>query len=278
MTLIPEVHDGIARAVAARASRRRWWHPSRRAGLLATGGLVVGGTALAATGGWHPTLGSPDRGLPPRVATVGVPQEQLVALSILRRPQTEHDRGPMVERGLRVLDRRGIDGVHTDGIRVLFQTPREFAMVVPAERSGPAGFRHRDVLCLMSTSFSRAKAIPIRRHGKRRTIRLPSGFAGWGMTCGEMERLRTTGIATGTTPDPDSALIVNGVPRRPTIRQVVLVPDGVARVTVRLRHRRTVTVPVHDNVYRYTIHGFPAQMGTLWFDADGRRIDHRRRR
>ncbi len=34
---------------------------------------------------------------------------------------------------------------------------------------------------------------------------------------------------------------------------VVLVPDGVARVTVRLRHGHSVTVPVRDNVYRYMI-------------------------
>ncbi|MCU1676175.1 MAG: hypothetical protein JWM93_933 [Frankiales bacterium] len=53
--------------------------------------------------------------------------------------------------------------------------------------------------------------------------------------------------------------------------------DGVARVTVRLRHGRSVTVPVRDNVYRYTIHDSPASMGTIWLDAAGRRIDHRKR-
>jgi hypothetical protein len=73
-------------------------------------------------------------------------------------------------------------------------------------------------------------------------------------------------------------LIINGLPKHPTVHRVTLVPDGVARVTVRLRHRRFVTVPVRDNVYRYTIHESPAAMGTIWFDAAGRRIDHRQHR
>jgi hypothetical protein len=54
------------------------------------------------------------------------------------------------------------------------------------------------------------------------------------------------------------------------------VPDGVARVTVRLRHGRSVTVPVRDNVYRHAIHEPPASMGTIWLDDAGRRIDHRK--
>jgi hypothetical protein len=66
--------------------------------------------------------------------------------------------------------------------------------------------------------------------------------------------------------------------RRPNFgvqNRITLVPDGVASVTVRLRHSRTVTVPVRNNVYRYTIHDSPAFMGTVWYDAQGRRIDHR---
>jgi hypothetical protein len=57
---------------------------------------------------------------------------------------------------------------------------------------------------------------------------------------------------------------------------VTLVPDGVARVKVLLRHGRSVRVAVHDNVYQYTIRGIQANLGTIWFDAAGRRIDHRK--
>lgn len=67
-----------------------------------------------------------------------------------------------------------------------------------------------------------------------------------------------------------------GHPERIINRRVTLVPDGVARVKVRLRHGRSVTVPVHDNVYRNTIHGVSANLGTIWFDAAGHRIDHRK--
>ena len=94
----------------------------------------------------------------------------------------------------------------------------------------------------------------------------------------EQPLLRTTGIQTGTSSDASGGLIINGLPKHPTVHRVTLVPDGVAGVTVRLRHRRFVTVPVRDNVYRYTIHESPAAMGTIWFDAAGRRIDHRQHR
>jgi hypothetical protein len=57
---------------------------------------------------------------------------------------------------------------------------------------------------------------------------------------------------------------------------VVLVSDGVARAKVRLRAGRFVTVPVHNNVYSYAVHGrSPGNLGTTWLDAAGHRIDHR---
>jgi hypothetical protein len=284
MTLMPEIHDALARAVATRSPRRRWWHPSRRAGLLAIGAVIVSGTAMAATTGWQPILGSPDRGTPPLAANAGVPADQLAALAILRRAQTDADRGPLVRRALRLLSRQMINGIHTDAIRVIFHGPRELAVLVPAERVGryvkgvPSSKTiRRHALCLMSTSYQDARTWKITQHGKPKTIHVPAGYNAWGFTCGALDMLRTSGIQTGTSPDASGGLIVNGLPRRPTIRRVTLVPDGVARVTVRLRHGRSITVPVRDNVYRYTIHEFPASMGTIWFDAAGQRIDHRKR-
>lgn len=264
---------------------RRRWRPSRRIGLLAIGGVIVSGTAIAATGPWHPVLGSPDRGPRPLAASAGVPAGQLAALAVLRRPQSSVDRGPLVRRALQVLSRQTINGIHTDAIRVISREPRELSVLVPVERVGhslkgvPASIStQRDALCLMSTSYQEARTWRIRQGGKPKTIRFPAGYGGWGMTCGGLDRVRTTGIQTGTSPDSSGGLILNGLPRHPTLRMVVLVPDGVARVTVRLRHGRSVTVPVRDNVYRYTIRESPASMGTIWFDAAGRRIDHRKRR
>lgn len=257
--LMPEVHDALARAVAARGRGRvprRLRGPRRRLGLLAAGVIVVSGTAAATTGVWQPTLGDPSHGAQPRAAGARLPAEQLRLLSVLRRPQAGADRGPLVRVALAHLDRVAINGIHVDGIRVLFRTPREIAVLVPAERVGPRGFATRHVLCLMSSSYD---------------------FGGWGMSCGDAAQLRTSGIQTGTSPSDPQAYTTTDRPG-PSVREIVLVPDGVARVTVHLRHGRSVTVPVHDNTYKYTIHEPPAMMGTVWYDAAGRRIDHRRPR
>jgi hypothetical protein len=98
----------------------------------------------------------------------------------------------------------------------------------------------------------------------------------WGTACGGLEMLRTIGIQTGTS--PDAGLVVDGHPEHVINRRVTLVPDGVASVNVRLRHGRSVTVPVRDNVYRHTIHGVSANLGTTWFDATGQRIDRPKHR
>lgn len=281
--------DAVPGDGARRRDRRRW-RPSRRLGLLALGGVVLSGTALAATGGWHPVLGSADHGPRPQAARADVPAAQLSALAVLRRRQTDADRGALVRRALKVLDRHAINGIHTGAIRVISREPRELSVLVPAERFGhrlplgPDGTRpavsgiQRDALCLMSTSRQdRPRSFTTTSHGKSRTVRFPAGYTGWGVTCGGLDMLRTTGIGTGTSPDGSGGLVVNGHPENITIRRVTLVPDGVARVTVRLRHGRSVTVPVRDNVYRYTTHDIPIQLGTIWYDAAGRRVDHRQK-
>ena len=255
------------RPPVARPRTRRW----QRLGLFALGGVVISGTALAATGTWHPQLGSPGRGPRPVQAATGLPAEQLAALSILRREQTAADRGPKVKAALKVLSGRDIDGIHTDAIRVVTDTPREVAILIPVERFGPG---RSDGLCLMSSSYAGARTV---RFGDR-TEKLPAGFTGWGFTCGNLDTVRATGLETGTTSDPSGGLIVNGKPANLLQHRVAVVPDGVARVAVRLRGGRTVTVPVRDNVYRFDIRGVSANLGTLWYDANGNRIDHRKKR
>jgi hypothetical protein len=279
--LMPEVDAALRRAVASRdgatapARRRPWW--TRRAGMLAIGAVVVSGSAVATTGVWQPTLGDPKHGGQPRAARTGVPASQLASLEVLRRPQSDVDRGPLVRAALARLTRGSINGVHVDAIRVVFRTPREIAVLIPAERVGPSAHPIRHALCLMSSSYNTARTIPITRHGRPATWRIPAGFTSWGMHCASTEDLRTTGIETGTTPDDRGGLVVDGRPARMLQHRIALVPDGVARVRVNLRGARTVTVPVKDNIYRYTITDSPAAMGTVWFAADGRRIDHRRR-
>lgn len=261
--------------VGQRQGRRR---PSRRTGLLAIGLVVVSGTAVAAsTSGWHPQLGTPGRGDRPRAAATAVPAEQLAALAVLRRPQTDRDRGPLVRIALRRLDRSLANGVHVDAIRVIEQGRRSATILIPAERTGPyepryANLAARDVLCLHTVAYTERTAAT-----GARGQRVGGGYVGGG-TCATTATLTTTGIRTGA---GDSAGRVTTGPvdyeNGPLTRYVTLVPDGVAKVTINLRHGRTVTVPVRDNVYRFSVPGIQSQLGTIWYDAAGRRIDHRAR-
>jgi hypothetical protein len=274
--LMPEVHEALRRAVAARGRVRR--PRRRRLGLLAVGAVVVSGSAVATTGVWQPTLGNPDHGAQPRAAGVGVPAEQLALLGVLRRPQTAADRGPLVRAALRSLDRGTINGIHVDAIRVLFHTPREIAVLIPAERFGPRGHTTRHGLCLMSSSYATARDIPITQHGKPATWHVPAGFNGWGMHCGTTEDLRTTGLEVSTTPDDSGGLMTSERDAHTIpLRHVTLVPDAVASARIRLRGNRHTTARVHDNTYRYTSIGLNPFWGAAWFDASGRKIDHRRR-
>ena len=266
MTLMPEVHDALARAVVARGARRRTWRPSRRVGLLAVGAVIATGSAVAATGGWHPVLGDDHRGHP-QEAQAAIPGDQTAAIAVLRRAQTDADRTPQVRAVLRMLGRGEINGVHTDGIRVLRTRSDGVTVLVPIERVGrhdkgyPSSIR-RDVLCVMTSVRRTPRTAVVGRDGRRRTIRTPGG--GTGQSCGDIDDLRTTGIG-GAMPS-DHGFFINK-----------LVPDGVARVVIRLRRHRTITVAVHDNLYEVnTGQELPPAWGVRWLDASGNRIDHRR--
>ena len=271
MTLIPELHDALARAVAApRPARGRWWRPSRRAGLLAVGAVVVTGSALAATTGWHPVLGHQGRDRP-REANNGVPAAQLAALGVLRREQTNADRGPQVQAVLRLLMRQEINGIHTDAIRTLRRQRNLVTMLVPVERVGrrlpdhPSSVQ-RHVLCVFYGVQNTPPTTTVKDHGKTRTVpNLTGDGPSAGSVCGDLNRLHTTGIGAATRTD-------NG-----TWLTSALVPNGVARVIVRLRHHRKVTATVHDNYYEVnTGDEIAPAWGVRWLDSQGNTIDHRR--
>lgn len=258
MTLIPELQEALARAVArstdARAARR-WWQLTRGGAVMATSGVLLAGTALAA--GPLGLLASGPQA--PRAAGVDVPYDQRAALAVLRRPQSDEDRSGEVREVLRVLRRDHIDGVHEGAVRVLRSDRRLFAVLVPAERDGrpestPPGVR-RNVLCLM-TSFAsstpRTDVLPVRqKDGSRRRVAL----GGVGRRCGDLRDLTTTGIQAGN----------SGV-----------VPDGVARVRIRFRGRRYREAPVRNNFYAVYDRELAPFWGVTWLDAEGRSIDHRR--
>lgn len=269
MIIVPEVHEALARAVAARARRRPWWRRTPRGVVLGVGVAAATGTALAASGvlgPWRPELGNGDRARP-TIAVASVPASQRAVLAVLRRPQTEADRAPGVRRVLRTLGRREIDGIHTDAIRVLRRDADGLTVLVPVDRAGPArppgpAAPLRHVLCLMRSGHAGPKVIG-RRDGKPV---LGTGGYSVGSTCGDLELLRTAGLRFSV-PGPDGYTSVG------------LVPDGVARVVLRLRGHRYVGGPVRDNLYEVaTGDEIAPGWGAVWLDADGRRIDHRRKR
>ena len=250
--VIPEVHDALARAIATRSTQRRSMRP-RRLGLLALAATVITGSALAATGVWHPILGDDHRGHP-RAAHTNIPGNQSAALGVLRRPQTVRDRGPEVRAVLRMLTGGEINGVHTDGIRLLRQRSDGVTILVPTERVGrhDKGYRssiRRRVLCVLT-------GVRVTIPGHKRL----SGVAG--QNCGTLTQLRTTGIAGAT--GSRRGFIYNA-----------LVPDGVASVVIPLHHR-SLTVAVHDNLYEAnTGTELPPAWSVRWLNADGHTINHR---
>jgi hypothetical protein len=274
MTLLPEIHEELRRAVRYRRRRRL-----TRVGFAASLVIVASGTAVAATGTWRPQLGSPDRGPVPKASSRSVPASQRDLLAVLRRPQSERDRGPLVEAALKVLSREVVNGIHTDAIRVLFQNAREVVLLVPVRRVGVVDHPEnvqRDQLCLMSATYTKGRTVRFRQKGRTRVERIPAGYAGWGSHCGDLKRLRKTGIQAGTSPEDYGGVITSATEmNRTRTRWTVLVPDGVARVTVRVRGGKTVTGTVHDNVYQYTITGPGANLGSTWYDAKGNRIPGR---
>jgi hypothetical protein len=255
MTLLPEVHESLASAVATRRARRPWWRSARGAAWCAAGAAIVSGSAVAATTGWHPILGDSDRGHP-QEARAPVPGDQRAAIAVLRRAQTDADRTPHVLAVLRLLVRAEINGVHVDGVRLLRTRSDGVTILVPAERVGrhDNGYQssvRRQVLCVLtSTRF---------RPGTK-------GLSGAGQVCGTTADLRTTGIRMNM--HTQNGWVVNG-----------LVPDGVARVVIRLRRHHSVTAPVRDNLYEVnTGRELPPAWGVRWLDADGRPIAHRVRK
>lgn len=283
MPVLPEVHDALARAVAAGPVRRTRRRPSRRAGLLGLGAVVVSGTALAATGSWHPILGDGERGHP-QAAVLPVPAGQVAALGVLRRPQNDGDRGPESRAILRLLVRGETNGVHVDGVRVLARHHGGATVLVPAERVGrhdpgyPSTIR-RQVLCLDVSHNLPTRTATISQRGRSRTVRAPGGFSA-AEGCGDLEALRTTGIGVEipvfgrpvAAPLPHDGGSAFG-----PARLSVLVPDGVAAVRVRMRGGQTVTARVHDNLYEIDLPGAGADLGAVWLDAQGHRIDHHER-
>lgn len=160
MTVLPDLSDQLVRAAERRAAAARQPVPDRprrrrgRLGLFAFGAVLVSGTALAASGTWSPELGDERRERPAASATPA-PGDQADILGVLRRPLNAADRGARTRDALKFLDRRTVDGVRTDAVRLLSTADRGYVLI-PAAR-GPGADGSEDgraggsgVLCLFA--------------------------------------------------------------------------------------------------------------------------------
>lgn len=225
LATIPVAHN--RRPASARVARRR----TRRILGVAAGGILIAGTAVAATSPWHPQLGGSDRGEPASRSARPVPSAFTDRLAILRRPQSDIDRSASVQRALGLLDRDIAGGVYVDGIRHLRDRKDGTVVLVPMRRYGPKNHPgvapQRNGLCVYFVSTRPTKP----------------GSAG-GASCGTVAELERRGIGSITTG---------------------LVPDGVDRVRVTLKTGRTLTADVIDNYYE-----LPFAIPEVPFPADGK--------
>ncbi|HLW94701.1 MAG TPA: hypothetical protein VKS25_04925, partial [Solirubrobacteraceae bacterium] len=133
-----ELAAGRRGAVAGRSSARR------RRGVRVRGrwvarpvaiGLALAafaGTALAAVAIWTPLLGTSQYGYNPGAATTAPPGDQLAALAVLRRPQTDADRGALSQEALTYINDY-TKGVRTAWVRLLATIDGEAYVLVPVE-------------------------------------------------------------------------------------------------------------------------------------------------
>lgn len=265
MTVLPTLETALISAAESRwrvaaevtppALTRRRRPLSRRAAWVAAGAFLVAGTATAAVGPWSPLLGSGDDR--PSISTTPVPGDQEAALAVLRRPQTDEDRGPDVQQTLKLIGPQ-LHGIRTSSIRRLAEVPGGAAItLVSTSRYGddadptpyPGSGIASDPLCVVYPAIDAV-------HNPSKSV--TSAAAG----CWKKAEI-DAGRAHAMAPRGDAGLYVYG-----------LVPDGVSKVVGVWQDGQTATSDVRDNFFEFAASssGAPAPTTFKWFDAEGRDI------
>lgn len=236
MTLMPEVRAALVEAATASAAPQ----PKRRG--LSTKGLAValvalaiGGSAVAATQ-WAPQLGDDQRGHPAELRSP-VPTEISETLGVLRRPQTDRDRGPEVEAVLRTLDAENTDGILVDGVRLLMTTNGSAAVLVPvASGDEKSSLNPRILLAYLSDRP--------------------------GLSNDETTRSVARVQGTPSSLQRDQLSLI--APAKDGFHLVGLVPDGVSGVVATFRSGRQLTSVVTNNAYDIAIGPSPEGASITW--------------
>lgn len=251
--VLPQIERMFGAAAAARIASPA---PSRRlrvrAGIpriaaVAVLGALLSGSAMAATGLWHPTIGDLANDGPASISEAPVSPALMNALGVLRREPTAQDRGPAVELTLRTLNSYHVNDVHPDTVRYLAPGAGGAATVL-AVAGESEGFPNRDALCVFHPILAPPDG------------RLPTGSPEF---CSDLEQIRS-----------GAAVAMIGGPGEEWVEG--LVPDQVASVTIRNGHGTQRTIAVKNNYYdafRSPPGGIEesrlASGGIVWRDAQG---------
>lgn len=244
-----------------RRSTRRSWRRSTVV-LVAVSLLIFAGVAAAATSLWQPQLGDSKGGGHPSASPAAPPTEQLDKLEVLRREQTDQDRGADSRYALRFFGARSLrnplpepdkaitevrrSGIRTNYVRLLKAGDSDPGTVlVPVVESNGI----RDALCLFVRDLD---------GGGQKCFSTADVLAGAAVL-----GIGKPAPGTKLIPDPDRPGIGH-VSTPPDIVLSGLVPDGVARV-----RSAEVTANVHDNYFHLRRRAGTANARIQWLDKDG---------
>lgn len=226
-----------------------------RIGAIALSCLAFGGTAMAATGAWNPSIGTGSE--PSTLSSTPVPAALTAHLGVLRRGQTAQDRSTEVEASMASGD--APDGVRLDSVRYLAPGTNGEAVILLSGVRTASYETDEEPVCVYRpfTALGHTEAdSPCFGLGA-----LLSGHA-WAMsTVAGGAGVGESGFAYG------------------------LVPDGVATVIAKFGSAPDVAVPVKNNYWELPIGGAELsnaggshEMGvqsTAWRDAEGNAVPQR---
>lgn len=235
---------------AATKRRTHRWAPPKSA-ILLLAGLAVAVPAVAATQPWRPILGRPTlRDTPVSTSGSAVPANAIALLAVLRRPQTDRDRGRAIRTLLRSVGQQ-FSGVRLISVRLLSPAPGHHALVMSATGVGqvPAIAHHGvvDPVCLIINA---------------------------GSVCGDARSLRTTGVVMtagssvrGLVPDGVAKVVLTFDDGRTASDDV---RDNLFWITHVPTARRTLSEPTAKRPRPKLLTTAP--FTTRWLDSEGTTI------
>jgi hypothetical protein len=267
-TVLPELSDDLAAAAerlavtAPSTTRGRRGRRARFVALCTAAIVGVGGVATAATGLWNPQIG--DGSDAPSVARDAPPQAQLDALGVLRRPQTDADRGENSEYTLKFFG--SLRGVRLAYVRLLgTEAGGAGYVLVPAASEGTDGVPAR-LRALKAQHDAGAGGVPPKDSLSATKdplclfARDPSGSGG-GVNCFSLQQVL------------DGRATMGRSPAHGPLTQFGLVADNVAQVRAGNGPTAPV-VDVRDNFFEITtpIAEDSEPTALHFLDGDGREI------